>query len=173
VALKEREHFDRLQLFSRVSFKACINSTAEKVWAGVAMKLRFTGWLGALALVMTSVAPAHHSFAMFDQNKQLPLKGTVLEFQWTNPHAFIQLETPQSDGAKQVWSIELNSPNNLKRQGWKSSSLKAGDNVTVIINPLRDGQKGGLFVSVTLPDGKVLGDATRARGGPVNVPTVP
>jgi hypothetical protein len=108
---------------------------------------------------------------MFDQTKQLPLKGTVAEFQWTNPHAFIQLTVPQADGTNTVWSIELNSPNNLKRQGWKSTSLKAGDNVTVVINPLRDGKKGGLFVVVTLPDGKTLGDATRAGGGPVNVPT--
>jgi hypothetical protein len=137
------------------------------------MRLRFAGSVGTLAVLMAGAVPAHHSFAMFDQTKQLPLKGTVVEFQWTNPHAFIQLEVPEGQSAKQVWSIELNSPNNLKRQGWKSSSLKPGDNVTVIINPLRDGKKGGLFVAVTLPDGKVLGDATRARGGPVNVPTVP
>lgn len=137
------------------------------------MKFRFAGWLGALTLAMIGAAQAHHSFAMFDQAKQLPLKGTVVEFQWTNPHAFIQLEVPESDGARHVWSIELNSPNNLKRQGWKSTSLKVGDNVTVVINRLRDGKKGGLFVSVTLPDGKVLGDATRAGGAPVNVPTVP
>lgn len=135
------------------------------------MKFRFAGGAGALALVMGGAVLAHHSFAMFDQTKQLPLKGTVVEFQWTNPHAFIQLAVPDADGAQQTWSIELNSPNNLKRQGWKSSSLKPGDAVTVVINPLRDGAKGGLFVAVTLPDGKVLGDATRAGGGPINVPT--
>jgi hypothetical protein len=135
------------------------------------MKFRLTGFVAVLALVAGSTAFAHHSFAMFDQTKQLPLKGTVVEFQWTNPHAFIQLEVPEADGSKNTWSIELNSPNNLKRQGWKSSSLKPGDAVTVVINPLRDGAKGGLFVAVTLPDGKVLGDATRAGGGPINVPT--
>jgi hypothetical protein len=135
------------------------------------MKFRFAACMGALAWLMSCVALAHHSFAMFDQTKQLELKGTVVEFQWTNPHAFIQLEAPDESGAKHVWSIELNSPNNLKRQGWKSTSLKPGDAVTVVINPLRDGAKGGLFVAVTLPDGKVLGDATRAGRGPINVPT--
>ena len=134
------------------------------------MKLLVAGCAGALASFVGGAVLAHHSFAMFDQTKQLPLKGTVLEFQWTNPHAFIQLDVPGDDGAKHTWSIELNSPNNLKRQGWKSSSLKPGDAVTVVINPLRDGAKGGLFVAVTLPDGKVLGDATRAGGGPINVP---
>jgi hypothetical protein len=123
----------------------------------------------AWALVATSYA--HHSFAMFDQSKQLTLKGTVREFQWTNPHAWIHLDVPNADGVKDTWQVELNSPNNLKRQGWKSSSIKAGDQVTLVLNPLKDGSKGGLFVSIKLPDGTVLGDPTRAGGGPINVPS--
>ncbi len=95
---------------------------------------------------------------MFDQSKQLVLKGTIREFQWTNPHAWIHLDVPNPDGVNDTWQVELNSPNNLKRQGWKSSSVKAGDQVTLVLNPLKDGSKGGLFVSVTLPDGN------RARG---------
>jgi len=116
---------------------------------------------------------AHHSFAMFDQTKEVKLVGTVKEFQWTNPHAFIHVEVPVAGGGTETWDIELNSPNNLKRQGWKPTSLKAGDKVTVMANPLRDmaGHKGGLFIAVTLPDGSVLGDQTRAGGGPINVPT--
>jgi len=66
----------------------------------------------------------------------------------------------------------LNSPNNLKRQGWKSDALKTGDKVTVVLNPLRDGKSGGLFISVTLPDGTILGDPTRHGDAPINVPTV-
>jgi Family of unknown function (DUF6152) len=125
---------------------------------------------GAMALP----ALAHHSFAMFDQTKQVSLKGTVKEFQWTNPHAFIRVEVTDS-GAPEVWDVELNSPNNLKRQGWSSQSVKPGDKVTVVLNPLRElgMHKGGLFIAVTLPDGTVLGDQTRAGGGPINVPTVP
>lgn len=134
------------------------------------MKPAFTRTLAALAVTASCAAFAHHSFAMFDQSKQLSLKGTVREFQWTNPHAFIQVDVPNETGGSDMWSVEMNSPNNLRRQGWKSNQLKPGDKVTVVTNPLRDGKKGGLFVSVTLPDGKQMGDATRRGNAPINVP---
>lgn len=132
----------------------------------------------AVALLVAGtaqVALPHHSFAMFDQTKEVRLEGKVVDFQWTNPHAFIHIEVPASAGELAgVWEIELNSPNNLKRQGWKSSSLKAGDEVTLRANPLRDAaKKGGLFINVTLADGSVLGEATRAGGGAINVPVLP
>ena len=127
--------------------------------------------LGFIALASSTAANAHHSFAMFDQSQQVTLKGTVSDFQWTNPHAWIHLDVPNANGVKDTWQVELNSPNNLKRQGWKSTSVKPGDQVTLVLNPLKDGSKGGLFVSITLPDGSVLGDPTRARGGPINVPS--
>jgi hypothetical protein len=134
----------------------------------------FAAWVLAAAGSLALPAMAHHSFAMFDQTRQVSLKGKVTDFQWTNPHAFIHVEVAQDAGPTEVWEIELNSPNNLKRQGWNSSSVKVGDKVTLVANPLRDmAHKGGLFVAVTLPDGTILGDATRAGGGPVNVPTVP
>ncbi|HEX4677467.1 MAG TPA: DUF6152 family protein [Steroidobacteraceae bacterium] len=125
----------------------------------------------AVLLVLARTAQAHHSFAMFDQTQQVTLKGTVHEFQWTNPHAWIHLDVPGANGINDSWQVELNSPNNLKRQGWKSTSVKPGDQVTLVLNPLKDGSKGGLFVSITLPDGSVLGDPTRAHGGPINVPS--
>lgn len=127
-----------------------------------------------VGLVLGLIAPAfaHHSFAMFDQTRRLTLKGTVREFQWTNPHAFIHLDVVNGMGKVDTWEVELNSPNNLRRQGWRRTSLKPGDHVTLILNPLKDGTKGGLFIAVTLPDGTVLGDPTRLRGGPINVPTV-
>ena len=96
---------------------------------------------GAAALAALP-ATAHHSFAMFDQTKQMTLNGTVHEFQWTNPHAFIELDVP-SGARTQRWAIELNSPNNLTRQGWKRNSLKAGEKISVRIAPLRDGHPGG------------------------------
>jgi hypothetical protein len=136
------------------------------------MRPRRAGFALIGALLATA-AFAHHSFAMFDQSRQLSLAGTVHEFQWTNPHAWIHLDVPRSDGGTDLWRVELNSPNNLKRQGWKSSVLKPGDKVTLVLNPLKDGTRGGLFVAVTLADGTVLGDPTRARGGPINVPTPP
>ena len=123
----------------------------------------------ALATGALIAAPAgawaHHSFAMFDQSKQVSVAGTVRDFQWTNPHAFIEVEDAQG----KLWGIELNSPNNLVRQGWKRTILKAGDKISVTLNPLRDGRPGGLFNAVTLPDGHVLGNPKPTA--PINVPT--
>jgi Family of unknown function (DUF6152) len=135
-------------------------------------RLRQITWCVAAITLTGPMAVAHHSFAMFDQAKEVTLQGTVKEFQWTNPHSFIELAAMNADGSVDIWSVELNSPNNLKRQGWKSDSLQTGDKVTLVLNPLRDGRKGGLFISVTRPDGLVLGDPTRRGGGPINVPAV-
>jgi Family of unknown function (DUF6152) len=111
----------------------------------------------AVAVVADRPADAHHSFAMFDNAKEQTLEGTVKEFQWTNPHAWIQLMVPGPDGKQVEWSIECSSPNGLKRQGWRANSIKAGDKVTAIIHPLKNGDAGGSLVIVTLPDGKTLG----------------
>ncbi|HWJ70512.1 MAG TPA: DUF6152 family protein [Sphingobium sp.] len=127
---------------------------------------------GALALgLVAASAGAHHSFAMFDQTKTVALKGEVVEFQWTNPHAWIELDVPNAKGVKERWGVELNSPNNLTRQGWRRSTLKAGDKVTITISPLRNGKKGGLFNTIVLPDGKVLGGERAVDGKAINVPT--
>ena len=131
--------------------------------------IRALGIAALGALVASMPAAAHHSFAMFDQKKIMTLEGTVREFQWTNPHAFIELEVPNG-GTTTRWSIELNSPNNLKRQGWNRTALKAGDKLTLRMNPLRDGHPGGLFLDVRLPGGKVLDSGLPKDGTPVNVP---
>jgi hypothetical protein len=129
------------------------------------------GALAGLALAVMPVGPAaaHHSFAMFDQKKVMTLEGTVTQFQWTNPHSFIELDVGGGPKATH-WSIELNSPNNLKRQGWSRESLHTGDKVTLRMNPLRDGSKGGLFLDVRLANGKVLDSGLPKDGTPVNVP---
>lgn len=128
---------------------------------------RRVAFAAALAL-LAAPALAHHSFAMFDQRKIMTLDGTVTEFQWTNPHAFIELDVP----GKGHWSIELNSPNNLKRQGWTRTALKRGDHVSLRMNPLRSGDQGGLFLDVRLPDGRTLDSGLPKNGTPVNVPRV-
>jgi hypothetical protein len=117
----------------------------------------------ALALVVSSLvtlpAVAHHSLAMFDLTKQVSLKGTVTEVQWTNPHALIYVEVPAGDPLAGVWELVLNSPNNLRRTGgWTSKTVKAGDKVTAVAYPLRNtnDKKGGLFNAITFADGKVI-----------------
>ena len=110
--------------------------------------------------LIASSALAHHSRAMFDQTKQVTLVGTVKEFQWTNPHCWIQVLVPDPNDPQASpveWGVEMGAPVELMRKGWKPGSLNPGDKVTIIVNPLRDGQPGGLVVSVTGPDGKIIG----------------
>jgi Family of unknown function (DUF6152) len=105
-------------------------------------------------------ALAHHSHAMFDTEKQVTLVGTVKEFQWNNPHCWIQLlvADPSDPNAAPVeWGVEMGAPIQLIRHGWKASSLKPGDKITVVVNPLRDGRPGGQIVSAIGPDGKPIG----------------
>ncbi len=112
----------------------------------------------AWVLLAAGTALAHHSPVMFDRSKKQTITGTVKEFAWVNPHASIQLEVRNAQGGMDVWGVEMNSPNNLVKQGWKSTLLKGGETVSIVINPLRTGEHGGAFVSIKLPDGKVLGD---------------
>jgi len=101
---------------------------------------------------------AHHSFAMFDTTKRVTLSGTVTAFEWTNPHAYIELDVPDEKGAIKHWSIELGSPSILMQGGWKFKDLKYGDKVTAIVNPLKNGESGALLSTITMPDGRVLGN---------------
>src|SRR5215472_4404280 len=106
----------------------------------------------------------HHSFAMFDTTKQVTLVGTVTAFEWTNPHAYIELDVPGDSGAVKHWTIELGSPSILQQGGWKFKDLKYGDKVSAIVNPLKSGQAGALLTRITLPDGRVLGNGPGAAG---------
>jgi hypothetical protein len=127
-------------------------------------------WTVAAAIsVAAPPAAAHHSFAMFDQTKVVTLEGTVRQFQWANPHAFIELDVV-TRGRTQRWAIELNSPNNLTRQGWRRSSLKPGERITVRIAPLRNGNPGGLFLDLRKADGTVLDSGLPKDGSAVNAP---
>jgi hypothetical protein len=110
-------------------------------------------------LLAAGSAFAHHSPILFDRSKKVTITGTVAEFSWMNPHASIQLDVPKSGGGGvDRWGVEMNSPNNLVKDGWKSTLLKPGDKVTVVVNPLRSGEHGGIFVSIKLADGRTFGD---------------
>ena len=115
--------------------------------------------LAVVLLVVAAPAYVHHSGAMFDRTRQTQITGTVTEFQWTNPHASFKVDVLGADGKTETWSVEMNGPNNLIRAGWKRTTIKAGDKVTVTINPLRDGRPGGWYLGITLPDGRTLGGA--------------
>jgi hypothetical protein len=104
---------------------------------------------------------AHHSFAMFDNEKEAALEGTIKEFQWTNPHTWIQVLVKDASGKEVEWSIEGGSPNSLSRSGWKRTSIKAGDKATVVIHPLKNGSPGGSLMRITV-NGQLVGTP---RGG--------
>jgi Family of unknown function (DUF6152) len=105
-----------------------------------------TALLAGVALVVSGGAVlAHHSFAMFDQEHPMELKGTVTEFKFTSPHTFVLLEVKGTDGTSTVWNLEGASPSALVREGWSSKTLKAGDELKMTINPLRSGAPGGAW----------------------------
>jgi hypothetical protein len=110
-----------------------------------------------LSLAVSATVAAHHSFAMFDTTSPITLTGAVTDFQWTNPHAYIELDVTTA-GVTKHWSIELGSPSILQRAGWKFSTLKAGDKIVAVVAPLKNGDPGSLLVRLTLADGRVLGN---------------
>ena len=106
---------------------------------------------------MPGPALAHHSGAMFDSTREVRLVGVIKVFRWSNPHAWIEIDVPDSAGKPVTWSVEMTSPSILSGDGWKRSTLLVGDRVTLFVSPLRDGKPGGSFVGVKLSDGRWLG----------------
>ncbi|HEX4023365.1 MAG TPA: DUF6152 family protein [Steroidobacteraceae bacterium] len=129
-------------------------------------------WLitACAATLMLFSAPAwvHHSYAMFDTSRKVSVSGTITEFHWTNPHASFKVSALTPTGASEVWAVEMGSPNNLVREGWKRTTLKPGDKVTVTMTPLRDGSPGGSYLGIMLADGKSLGKPQSGSAQPAS-----
>jgi len=122
------------------------------------MHSRHLAWvIGVLLPAAAMNAQAHHSAAMFDDSKRVTLAGTVREFQWSNPHCYVQLLVTPEKGTAREWSLEMGAPTYLYNLGWRPSTLKAGDKITVKIAPLRKGGAGGLLLEVTTADGRHFG----------------
>lgn len=119
------------------------------------MKMQATIVATCIVALAAQAAYAHHTFAMFDASQRVKLQGTVKELQWTNPHCFLQVLV-RKGGTTQEWSLQMNAPLDLYRNGWRPGSLKAGDKVTVVVDPTRDGSHSGRLRSGTGPDGKEL-----------------
>jgi hypothetical protein len=124
---------------------------------------RVTGILIAVAVAGVALFPAlpalaHHSYAMFDDSKTVSLEGTVKDWQFSNPHAWLVV-TVAENGKSEEWAIEGPTTNGRQPRGWSRTTFKAGDKIKVEINPLRDGRKGGAFLRATLPDGTILTDS--------------
>jgi hypothetical protein len=115
---------------------------------------------GLTAFLIVGTALAHHSPIVFDRTRQVTLAGTVTEFRWGNPHSWIHIDVADADGKVANWGIEMNPAGHLARDGWRSTTLKPGDQVSVVVFPLRNDEKGGQYISIKLPDGKTMGQAT-------------
>jgi len=97
---------------------------------------------------------------MFDDRQSMTLTGTVKGFQWTNPHCWIQVLVPGESGPTE-WSIEMGSPSQLFKGGWRPTTLQVGARIRVVIHPMRDGTHGGLYVTATGEDAKPIGAPPR------------
>ena len=112
--------------------------------------------LSVAVVLMSVTVAAHHSSAGIDRTKSVELVGTIKQFSWTNPHSWMEVDVPDQKGGTITWKVEMTSPAYLVRAGWKSTTVKTGDEVKVTVRPLRDGSPGGLFVSVLLADGRTF-----------------
>ena len=133
-------------------------------------KYGISGLAVALMLGLLSVLPgfAHHSFAPYEPQLQIKFSGVVTEFRWSNPHAYIRMDAvDKATGVKRNWLIECANPGILNRVGWRFNMVKAGDTITVIVSPLRNGESAALLKQITLADGTKY-----SNGGPAGPATI-
>lgn len=112
--------------------------------------------IAGLAAGGAALALAHHSFAAFDITTQKEVTGTVKKFDWTNPHTWVWIDVANDHGGVDTWGFEGMSPNFLARRGWNRETLKPGDKITVTFRPMKNGDKGGMWVTGKRPNGEVL-----------------
>ena len=126
------------------------------------MKAFLAGFACLIVLAAQNPALAHHSAAGVDQTKSVTIVGVLKEFKWANPHSWMDIDVTDDKGQTKLWSVEMTAPAYLARAGWTSKTVKPGDKVTVTVRPMKNGDPGGLFVNITLPDGRTLGQAPAA-----------
>ena len=113
------------------------------------------GTVGLLAATVPLVA--HHGAASFDTTRELTLKGTVTEWIWANPHCFLKFDAKDETNTVRNWAVEVSNPTDMTKRGWARTSFKAGDEVTVTLQPVKGGAPVGRIRNVVLPNGQSLG----------------
>ena len=117
------------------------------------MRYLTLGIAGIAAVGIAASAAAHHTHAMFDQEVSVEMEGIVAAFDWTNPHSWLHITVESDEAEAQRWSLEMGALGGLARRGLRPSSFQPGDNVSVVLHPLKDGSPGGELLSVTLANG--------------------
>lgn len=132
--------------------------------------MRKLGLAVASLMLIAAPAVAHHSAAMFDRTKKVTLVGVVKDFQYTQPHSWIDVNVESPKARRGEWAFEAGAPSQMKAAGITPSSLKAGDKITITGYPLRDGRNGAAFLELTLPNGEVRTTARLVEAAPPNPP---
>lgn len=130
------------------------------------MRVRFLSLAAAITGLLIFSAPmsAHHGSAAFDTGKQVVLKGTVTRWFWANPHCFLSFDVKGEEGAIAHWVAETSNPPDMINRGWSKETFKPGDEVTVTVEPVKNGRPAGRLLEVVLPDGKTLHYASPFKG---------
>jgi hypothetical protein len=123
-----------------------MNSGRKQLCAALALSIAL--------ITMSGVAVAHHSFAVYDHSRTLNLNGIVTKWQWSNPHAYLDIDVKDASGKVKHYVLEGTSVNMMQRNGWRSNMIKAGDQIKVVMAPLLSGEPAGLLLEVTLANGE-------------------
>jgi len=107
-------------------------------------------------LIVSGPLLAHHANAVFDVGKRVTVKGTVTEWFWANPHCLLRFDVKDDNGQVVHWVAETQAPPNMIPFGWAKQSFKAGDAVTITLEPVKNGQPLGRILQAVLPDGTTL-----------------
>ena len=140
------------------------------------MKATFFGVvLGTIGVLAAAPAIAHHGAASFDTTRELTLKGTVTEWIWANPHCFLKFDAKDETNTVRNWAVEVSNPTDMTKRGWARTSFKAGDEVTVTLQPVKGGAPVGRIRNVVLATGQTLGTggAPPPAGGAAAPPPAP
>jgi uncharacterized protein DUF6152 len=120
--------------------------------------------LVAVGVLYSAPLSAHHGAAAFDTSKKLVLSGTVTQWFWANPHCFLKVDVKGENGEVAHWIAETSNPADMINVGWSKETLKPGEEVTVTVEPVKNGRPAGRVLEVILPNGKTLYATGKAPG---------
>ena len=127
---------------------------------------RLTSSIIAIALCLSAPLAAHHGAAAFDVGKKVVLKGTVAGWIYSNPHCLLSLDVVGDDGKVVRWVAEGQAPNVVYPVGYRKDSFNFGDQVTVTVEPVKNGRPMGRILAAVLADGTTLGVANSGGAPP-------